>query len=215
MANKWTDKKHSLYLDSMEASFVKQLYNKENHSNDLVGWLSRTRTCRNKYVSDPENQTFGQFKVPHRDCRDKVKFERTESEDDIGNHSHPRSKNLWIQHFRQRTASNEPHLTSANEMDNNELVCQSIQESVGCMTEASDQNFEVMEVERGEELRSRSKKRARPAISPTKDQVVPSVGQTSDEERGCSRKNSEITREVSQVGPETSRRLKDDQQGHS
>ncbi|KAJ6818158.1 uncharacterized protein M6B38_407445 [Iris pallida] len=205
MDNEWTNKKHSLYLDNMEASFVNQLYNRENRSNDLVRWLSRTKTCTNKYVPDPENQTFGQFKVPPRDCWDKVKFKRMASEDDIRKHSHPLSKNLWIQHFRPSSASNEPHLSSANEMDNSDLACESIQESVGRMTEASDQNFVDMEVERGEELRRCSKKRSRPATSPTKDQVVPFFGQTSeDEEKGGSSKKLEIVEAALQVGLEDS-----------
>jgi hypothetical protein len=37
MSSEWTDEKHKLYLKSMEASFVNQLYN----SIDLLGWRSQ------------------------------------------------------------------------------------------------------------------------------------------------------------------------------
>ena len=37
MSTEWTDEKHSLYLKSMEASFVDDLYN----SFDLLGWRSQ------------------------------------------------------------------------------------------------------------------------------------------------------------------------------
>lgn len=37
-ATEWTDAKHSLYLKSMEASFVSQLHN----SLDLLGWNSES-----------------------------------------------------------------------------------------------------------------------------------------------------------------------------
>ncbi|KAL1170466.1 hypothetical protein V6Z11_A05G215400 [Gossypium hirsutum] len=36
-SNEWTDEKHSLYLNSMEASFINQLYDSVN----LVGWNSQ------------------------------------------------------------------------------------------------------------------------------------------------------------------------------
>lgn len=37
MSSEWTNEKHSLYLKSMEASFVNQLYN----SIDILGWPSQ------------------------------------------------------------------------------------------------------------------------------------------------------------------------------
>lgn len=38
ISTEWTNEKHSLYLKSMEASFVNQLY---SGSVDLVGWRSQ------------------------------------------------------------------------------------------------------------------------------------------------------------------------------
>lgn len=40
MSVQWTDEKHSLYITSMEASFVEQLYN----SKDSFGWRARTKS---------------------------------------------------------------------------------------------------------------------------------------------------------------------------
>lgn len=48
MATEWTDEKHSLYLKSMEASFVSQLYN----SSDFLGWRSQE-----DYSSNPKSST--------------------------------------------------------------------------------------------------------------------------------------------------------------
>lgn len=41
LLTEWTDKKHNLYLNSIEASFVKQLYNPDNLLRDLHVWSSR------------------------------------------------------------------------------------------------------------------------------------------------------------------------------
>ncbi|XP_042399975.1 cold-regulated protein 27-like [Zingiber officinale] len=39
LPTKWTDEKHNLYLNSMESSFLNQLYNNENGSSDLLDFL--------------------------------------------------------------------------------------------------------------------------------------------------------------------------------
>ncbi|KAK1263736.1 hypothetical protein QJS04_geneDACA021706 [Acorus gramineus] len=38
----WTNEKHSLYLNSIEASFVNQLYSHGGQSKSMLAWLSRT-----------------------------------------------------------------------------------------------------------------------------------------------------------------------------
>lgn len=55
MSAGWTDEKHTLYLNSMEASFVDQLYNNEYHSMDLLG-----RSPRPQKYSSP-SQVILQF----------------------------------------------------------------------------------------------------------------------------------------------------------
>lgn len=63
MATKWTDEKHRLYLDSMEASFVKQLYNNEYGPINTLGSLSRAQVQTNSSASessDVKSQPFGQ-----------------------------------------------------------------------------------------------------------------------------------------------------------
>ncbi|KAJ6805592.1 uncharacterized protein M6B38_179910 [Iris pallida] len=233
MDTEWTDKKHNLFLRSMEASFVNQLHRSDYDLKDLVSWLSRTQTYSNRSGLDPDTRTFGQFKVRNRE---KAKFKSTNNKDDIDNESPPLSENLWIQHFRPCLISKEPQLPSANDIVNGEFARQSIQlrsqrnereattskqtlhytshkhhhEPVVSMTEVSDQNFVDTEIEGGEKLKRRcTKKRARPVISRTKDQVVPFVGQTSDEEtkernEEGSSKNLRITEAALQMGPEPS-----------
>ncbi|KAK1308233.1 Oligopeptide transporter 8 [Acorus calamus] len=41
-SGEWTNEKHSSYLNSMEASFVNQLYCHGGQSRNMIGWLSRT-----------------------------------------------------------------------------------------------------------------------------------------------------------------------------
>lgn len=67
MSCKWTDEKHSLYLKSMEASFVNQLYN----SMDVFGWQSHEQHQSNPRSTnnvDVHNRTSGKFKGYPRGC---------------------------------------------------------------------------------------------------------------------------------------------------
>ena len=60
LSNKWTDEKHTLFLNSIEESFVNELYSGEYHSKSFVGWLSRIK--KHKGFCEPyENDLkFGQ-----------------------------------------------------------------------------------------------------------------------------------------------------------
>ncbi|KAF8410062.1 hypothetical protein HHK36_002584 [Tetracentron sinense] len=89
IATEWTDEKHSLYLNSMEASFVDQLY----HSMDLHG-----RSSQKENRPDPNSS--GQFKVLRGGCWQKINFERAQCQFDIAGESRVLLENPWIQHFR-------------------------------------------------------------------------------------------------------------------
>lgn len=52
---RWTDEKHSLYLKSMEASFVDQLYN----SLDLLGWSPNKECSAGRKVSTQKHSGKG------------------------------------------------------------------------------------------------------------------------------------------------------------
>ncbi|XP_010916609.1 cold-regulated protein 27 isoform X2 [Elaeis guineensis] len=197
----WTDEKHNLYLSSIEASFVNQLYRRKYNSKVLLGLLSRTQKHRNPCVSNANSLTSGQFKVLQRGCWESLKFGRAKRCKDIENESCSLSSNPWIQHFRSPSIGKETHLTS-DQVDDRVLATQSIevatqrhgreainrkqllscphiclQDSVGSTTEVSDQNFVDDELEQREQSSTTCrKKRPRTAASDqlVNDQVVPS-----------------------------------------
>lgn len=51
----WTDEKHTLFLNSIESSFVNELHNGEYNSKAFLGWISRTNVhkgSRRPYETD-------------------------------------------------------------------------------------------------------------------------------------------------------------------
>ncbi|KAJ0975999.1 hypothetical protein J5N97_017964 [Dioscorea zingiberensis] len=214
LSMEWTDEKHSLYLNSMEASFVDLLYRNKYHLKDLHGLPSRTRKHTNSLGVDAKTVSSGQFKVLRRGCWEKLNFEKAaESHNDTESEAHLLSANPWIQHFRPSSIGKELHVPSYNLMDVNDSSTQPInlsnqnneraatssmqfpcfsrichQDSVGCCTEVSDQNFVDQEPEGGKKLSiTGRKKKAKTAATkePFKDQVVPlgklHIGSTCEE----------------------------------
>ncbi|KAK2995604.1 hypothetical protein RJ640_020240, partial [Escallonia rubra] len=96
----WTDAKHSLYLKSMEASFVNQLYN----SADLLGRRSQEDgSSHPKFSRQMHAGTHvpsGQFKVLRDGCWERVNFQKDEPQISKVDASHLLSANPWIRHFR-------------------------------------------------------------------------------------------------------------------
>ncbi|CAA6658873.1 unnamed protein product [Spirodela intermedia] len=125
MPMEWTDEKHNSYLNSIEASFVNQLYNHEFNSNHLLGWSSRTQ--KNPHLSGPHTGSCysGQFKVLRGGCWSEVKFERSRILTAAKNETRVLSRNPWIQHFRSNSDNEAvdscPHMeincTSEQEID--------------------------------------------------------------------------------------------------
>uniref|UniRef100_A0A2P2KP92 Uncharacterized protein LOC105129510 isoform X5 n=1 Tax=Rhizophora mucronata TaxID=61149 RepID=A0A2P2KP92_RHIMU len=98
MSTEWTDEKHSLYLKSMEASFVDQLYN----SMDLLAWKSKKQVLDPKmtqHVNCDSCTSSGQFKVLRYGGWQKIHFRRPESQRNVGNESLGLLSSPWIQHF--------------------------------------------------------------------------------------------------------------------
>ncbi|KAI4336979.1 hypothetical protein L6164_015444 [Bauhinia variegata] len=171
----WTDEKHSLYLKSMEASFVNQLYD----SKEMLGWHSPNST------TTPS----GQFKVLRGGCWQKVNFRRNNSEINRSNECHDLKVNPWIQHFRSSTKHRatanalptfEDSTTCTSQMDDlsgrKEILSASetvsMRESHMCRqdmmcsdTEMSDQNFVDEEVEGENENNKRNTKRKKSSIT--------------------------------------------------
>ncbi|KAF7142049.1 hypothetical protein RHSIM_Rhsim06G0050200 [Rhododendron simsii] len=96
----WTDEKHSLYLKSMEASFVNELYS----SFDLLGWRSQREHSSDPKLSGKKHASSctssGQFKVLQSGCWGNINFARHESQLEKAEGTGVILANPWIRHFR-------------------------------------------------------------------------------------------------------------------
>ncbi|KAF7830622.1 coenzyme Q-binding protein COQ10-like protein, mitochondrial [Senna tora] len=115
-AAEWTNEKHSLYLKSMEASFVNQLYD----SKHILG-----RPCREGTFSASTTPS-GKFKVLRGGCWRNISFQRENPQISRSNECHDLSANPWIQHFR----SSSKHPSS--------VTSPAIEESVTSTIEVTD-----------------------------------------------------------------------------
>lgn len=187
----WTDEKHSLYLKSMETTFVDQLYD----SMELLGWhlekanfLDPQTRQMNKHPSSPS----GQFKVLRDGCWKKVDFERphlqVEKADDG---SRDLLKSRWIQHFRpaSRIARLGSHKVGSSGKGKKALTYASAgnpEQFHACHSyfgnqvdsgnsEVTDQNFvdEDMGGRKGSNISSAKKAKTSGTDSLDNDQVVP------------------------------------------
>ncbi|MFQ6639575.1 hypothetical protein Gotur_016261 [Gossypium turneri] len=130
-STEWTDEKHSLYLNSMEASFINQLYDSVN----LVGWNSQKEKLeRPKSSRQIHCTSSGQFKVLRGGCWKKINFERPGFQPNKTNGSRSFVGSPWIQQFRSGSKSCV-------------LASSSIQGNASTR-EVSDQNF--VDEEKGE-----------------------------------------------------------------
>ncbi|KAE8729180.1 Cold regulated protein 27, putative isoform 4 [Hibiscus syriacus] len=100
-STEWTDEKHSLYLKSMEASFVNQLYD----SMSSLGWNSKDKLPGSKSSRKTHCISSGQFKVIRGGCWKKINFERPGFQLNKRDGSHSFVASPWIQHFRSRPTS--------------------------------------------------------------------------------------------------------------
>ncbi|KAB2082639.1 hypothetical protein E1A91_A05G217000v1 [Gossypium mustelinum] len=101
-SNEWTDEKHSLYLNSMEASFINQLYDSVN----LVGWNSQKEKLeRPKSSRQIHCTSSGQFKVLRGGCWKKINFERPGFQPNKTNGSRSFVGSPCIQQFRSGSKS--------------------------------------------------------------------------------------------------------------
>ncbi|XP_007017228.2 PREDICTED: uncharacterized protein LOC18591192 isoform X2 [Theobroma cacao] len=158
-STEWTDEKHSLYLKSMEASFVNQLYDSMN----FLGWnsqkekLSGSKSSRQRHCNICTSS--GQFKVLRGGSWKKINFERPGFQLNKTDGSHCFVASPWVQHFRSGSMSRVP-------------ASRSVQGSASSK-EVSDQNFEDEEL--GEKACSDcSSKKLKTLVNDScNDQVVP------------------------------------------
>ncbi|XP_015892912.3 cold-regulated protein 27 isoform X2 [Ziziphus jujuba] len=195
-STEWTDERHSLYLDSLEASFVNDLYRSiylggSCLQNNFLG------TYSSRAFPDKTNNS-GQFMAPRDGCWTKINYERNGTILNTAVDCHGMTGSPWIHHFTssgkrqyvefpdldEHTSDNERihirgKLTDFNgraRSSNHKPVCDKCEEdSVGNITEVSDQNF-VDEDHGAKSSRKPTAKRPKAVADDTSsnDQVVPS-----------------------------------------
>lgn len=198
LSSEWTDEKHNLYLSSIEATFVNQLYGREHFSSNLMGWLSRTQKKTNLSQSSPNKPHSDQFKVLRQGCWEDFKFERAKSKAVTKNESLNILTNSWVQRFKASAGNNHPQISvdvdnndfSSRSMNLNSLkvvkrtsakqfpVCYPLmfhQDSASSRAEVTDQNFVDTDYKVAEEpsISSSKKRPRRSAQSKITDQIVP------------------------------------------
>ncbi|KAH9625447.1 hypothetical protein KSS87_023314 [Heliosperma pusillum] len=100
----WTDEKHSLYLKSMEASFVQQLYS----SIESSGLQSRRKHLSHlRSRNQTESNSTGQYKVQQNGCWQRIPVGRGEPRPRQFDERQFLLQNPWIQHFRTKGRENK------------------------------------------------------------------------------------------------------------
>ncbi|XP_031491751.1 cold-regulated protein 27-like isoform X2 [Nymphaea colorata] len=170
----WTDEKHRLYINSMEASFVSQLHSQKHFSSSLLSWLQKKRKLQNQrpeLMSTSTSGSTGQFEVLQEGSWKRLNFDDTEFQADVLGSQQDLLVNPWIRHFKSGSSSKGRRVTSAKlqgEYDghigelrevvphsskshftqtSNHLSHMSVQKYFGNNSEASDQNFSEEEGE--------------------------------------------------------------------
>lgn len=99
MPIEWTDEKHSLYLKSIENSFVQQLYRSMDsirlHSHIQQSSHARSSKYHQSHAAD-------KFKVYQHGCWQKLKYGSGEPPPQKAGECHLLLQNPWIQHFSSR-----------------------------------------------------------------------------------------------------------------
>ncbi|KAK1281353.1 hypothetical protein QJS04_geneDACA020720 [Acorus gramineus] len=125
-SSEWTNEKHSSYLNSIEASFVNQLYRHGGQSRSMIGWLSRTHRSLAPESSQSNSccrVPSGQFKVLHKGCWKKLNFERDHTSSNQCNENQMLAANPWVQHF---ISSSGRGARSCNNLETGEFSSQAI-----------------------------------------------------------------------------------------
>ncbi|RZR77012.1 hypothetical protein BHM03_00001960, partial [Ensete ventricosum] len=196
-SNGWTDEKHALFLNSIEASFVNELYNEEYHSRAFLGQLSRIKTHKGSCGPYKNDLKSGQvFKVLQTGCQESFRFDGDKNHAGMKNGSLPLSANPWIQHFQSPPFMKEWQFKSSDRVDDVEFVKSSFQlanercdseatssknichqDWVGSSIEVSDQNFIADELVAGKRSSQvwRKRRRGNAVVhEPINDHVVSS-----------------------------------------
>ncbi|KAG5613089.1 hypothetical protein H5410_024370 [Solanum commersonii] len=174
----WTDEKHSLYLKSMEASFVNHLYG----SIDVVGWHSQNDgLSRHKFSGQKHANPSGQYKVFQDGCWTKIDFKKDEPQLNKTNESAAVLASPWIKHYK---STGRHQMRVISDLQGNTTLVKQNQSPVSdfglCrkdyVTEVMDQNFIDEDLEGGQSSsKEHSTKRTKIQLGAgtSSDQVVP------------------------------------------
>ncbi|MFS7899647.1 hypothetical protein Hanom_Chr00s070959g01788761 [Helianthus anomalus] len=128
-SSEWTDEKHSLYLKSMEDSFVNQLYNSLDTRNGTNENECSSESLSSRRIHASNRFPSGQFKVLQHGFWSKIGSRRENLGRNEANSPDVSSTNTWIRHFRngnkQGATEENPSLTSC---DNTEVIDQNFVE---------------------------------------------------------------------------------------
>ncbi|KAL9271878.1 Cold-regulated protein 27-like protein [Drosera capensis] len=157
MPIQWTNEKHSLYLKSMEASFVEQLYN----SIELLGgrWQEGQDSTAARSSKNDAYRMTDQFKVHRNGSWKRFNFGKGELLREVNDEHRLLLSNPWIRHFTSRRRKGMVLMTPREGIASGrhqwnyrmkQLSQGSHNEcSTYCNEEGSDQNF-INEVEEEE-----------------------------------------------------------------
>ncbi|KAK9112776.1 hypothetical protein Scep_020295 [Stephania cephalantha] len=195
----WTDEKHSLYLNYMETSFVRKLYNHEYCSAGSHSW-----NPKRKNMLDPNswqklnanNANSDHFDMLQSRCWRKHNFEKAQPKARIADESSD-SANPWVERFKVGKQSKHQAIASKLQVDAN-IGSQSTSSrsfsacSTSSIQEVTDQNFVNEENGGGQSSRVGRSKKAKTVDSDVleNDQVVP-IGKSPDKRTACSVRQSE------------------------
>ncbi|XP_031267232.1 cold-regulated protein 27 isoform X1 [Pistacia vera] len=198
MSTEWTDEKHSLYLKSMETSFVNQLYN----STHFLDWRSDKNNVSDIIsTSQIQRTSSGQFKVLRGGRWQRINFQRPDFKSNKAHNSGNLLASPWIRHYKSAGKPQTVASTSAagvagtesratNSRGNKAVSCRTATSSghfdasrsdlchhdmVGSCTEASGQNFidEEIEGEKASPTCSSKKMKTHIIVASSRDKVVP------------------------------------------
>ncbi|KAK9109202.1 hypothetical protein Sjap_017262 [Stephania japonica] len=197
----WTDEKHNLYLNYMETSFVRKLYNHEYCSAGSHSWKPKRKNMQdpNSWQKlNANNVDSDHFDMLQSGCWRKHNFEKAQPKACIAEESSA-SANLWVERFKVGKQSKHRAISSDLQVDgsayykaaNIGFQSTSSRNFSACSTssiqEVSDQNF-VNEENGGWQSSSvgRSKKAKTVGSDVSEnDQVVP-VSKSPDKLSTCS-----------------------------
>ncbi|KAL8029989.1 hypothetical protein ABFX02_14G258300 [Erythranthe guttata] len=165
----WTDEKHSLYLKSMEATFVNQLYKSLN-------LLSGSKSSKQNTASGGPSS---QFKVLRDGCWSKIEF-KGDREEVNQEEEGVLFANPWIQHYRSSSEKQPIRKVRAKDSSATTLNQKSARNfnlwnRNSSKKEMTDQNFNDEDIEEEKFDRVHEIKRTRTSmdIALRNDQVVP------------------------------------------